>query len=133
MTALVLRIISSLILIAAAVTAQASNWQYSGSSGQSTAEPMASTAPTQVAQAPAKTNNDVAVDAAMLLPPPSPPKPGMVLPRSGIKLDKVRSEFGEPQLVLPAVGQPPILRWKYPAYVVYFEGDLVIISVPTEI
>jgi hypothetical protein len=133
MTALVLRILSSVILIATAVTAQAASWQYSGSSGKSATEPMANTAPPQVAQAPAKTNNDVAVDAGMLLPPPAEPKPGMALPRSGIKLDKVRSEFGEPQLVLPAVGQPPILRWKYPEYVVYFEYDLVIISVPNQI
>ena len=133
MTALILRILSSVILVATAVTAHAANWQYSGSSGKSSAEPMANTAPTKVAQAPAKTNNDVAVDAAMLLPPPAEPKPGMVLPRSGTKLDKVRSEFGEPQLVLQAVGQPPILRWKYPEYVVYFEYDLVIISVPNQI
>lgn len=57
----------------------------------------------------------------------------MNMPRGGMKLDKVRSEFGPPQQEIPAVGQPPILRWKYPDYIVYFEYDLVITSVPIDI
>lgn len=50
-------------------------------------------------------------------------------PRHGQQMDSVRSEFGEPTQVIPAVGEPPITRWIYAGYVVYFEGDRVIHAV----
>ena len=41
----------------------------------------------------------------------------------------VSAKFGEPENQAPPVGQPPITRWYYPRYTVYFEHDRVIISV----
>ena len=51
------------------------------------------------------------------------------MPARGMTMDKVQSRFGAPSQKLAAVGQPPISRWEYPSYVVYFEYDHVIHSV----
>ena len=51
------------------------------------------------------------------------------LPSRGMTMDKVQSRFGAPAQKLAAVGQPPITRWEYASYVVYFEYDHVIHSV----
>ncbi len=50
-------------------------------------------------------------------------------PRSGQSMEKVRESFGEPQRRSPAVGEPPITRWVYKDFTVYFEHDRVIHSV----
>jgi len=42
---------------------------------------------------------------------------------------RVESAFGTPSDRQAAVGQPPITRWDYPAFVVYFEYDHVIHAV----
>ena len=52
-----------------------------------------------------------------------------LLPRAGMSMDQVRARFGEPQTVVPAVGKPPITRWVYPDFTVYFEYDKVIHAV----
>jgi hypothetical protein len=44
-------------------------------------------------------------------------------------MEQVRPRFGEPREELAPVGEPPIGRWIYPAYTVYFENDLVLTSV----
>ena len=54
---------------------------------------------------------------------------GLLRPKNGQTMDKVRSQFGEPLKVNPAVGEPPITRWNYEEYAVYFEHNLVIHSV----
>jgi len=51
------------------------------------------------------------------------------MPMRGMTMDKVQARFGTPSQKLAAVGQPPITRWEYPSYVVYFEYDHVIHSV----
>ena len=51
------------------------------------------------------------------------------MPARGMTMDTVQSRFGAPSQKLAAVGQPPITRWEYPSYVVYFEYDHVIHSV----
>jgi hypothetical protein len=51
------------------------------------------------------------------------------MPARGMSMDKVQSRFGAPAQKLAAVGQPPITRWEYPSYVVYFEHQHVIHSV----
>lgn len=51
------------------------------------------------------------------------------LPRNGIDKTDVVRQFGEPVDRVPAVGQPPISRWIYQGFVVYFEYDLVLHSV----
>ncbi|HSH42251.1 MAG TPA: hypothetical protein VK973_09040 [Arenicellales bacterium] len=50
-------------------------------------------------------------------------------PRGSMTMEQVRAAKGEPETVFPAVGEPPITRWQYPKYVVYFENERVITSV----
>ncbi len=55
--------------------------------------------------------------------------PAFATPTRGMTMHEVAQRFGEPTEKLPAVGKPPITRWKYPRYVVYFESKYVIDSV----
>jgi hypothetical protein len=43
----------------------------------------------------------------------------------------VRALWGPPERVLPPVGRPPISRWVYPRFIVYFESGLVLRTVVT--
>lgn len=51
------------------------------------------------------------------------------MPARGMRMDDVEAKFGKPAEKLPAVGDPPITRWAYPEYTVYFEADTVLHSV----
>lgn len=53
----------------------------------------------------------------------------MDLPRHGVTMDDVVSRYGEPENRVPAVGEPPITRWVYPRFTVYFEHRHVIDTV----
>jgi hypothetical protein len=55
--------------------------------------------------------------------------PAMQTPRNGLSMTQVRQQFGDPAQEVPAVGEPPISRWEYTGYTVYFEDDLVLHSV----
>ena len=50
-------------------------------------------------------------------------------PARGMTMNQVASKFGAPVTKVPAVGKPPISRWEYPGFVVYFESNYVIDSV----
>ena len=50
-------------------------------------------------------------------------------PTRGMTKARVESKFGSPTSKVAAVGDPPISRWEYPEYVVYFEYDHVIHAV----
>jgi hypothetical protein len=50
-------------------------------------------------------------------------------PARGMTMDQVATKFGAPVTKVPAVGKPPISRWQYPGFVVYFESEHVIHSV----
>ena len=50
-------------------------------------------------------------------------------PTRGMTMDQVAAKFGAPVTKVPAVGKPPISRWEYPGFVVYFEAEHVIHSV----
>jgi outer membrane protein assembly factor BamE (lipoprotein component of BamABCDE complex) len=50
-------------------------------------------------------------------------------PGRGMTMDQVAAKFGAPATKVPAVGRPPITRWDYPGFVVYFEHNYVIHSV----
>lgn len=50
-------------------------------------------------------------------------------PSRGMTMDQVASKFGAPVTKVPAVGKPPISRWEYAGFVVYFEHEHVIHSV----
>ncbi len=50
-------------------------------------------------------------------------------PRRGSTMSAVQSHFGEPVTRHAAVGQPPITRWDYAQFSVYFENDRVLHAV----
>lgn len=50
-------------------------------------------------------------------------------PTRGMTQSRVEANYGAPQSRQPAVGDPPISRWDYPKFVVYFEYDKVIHAV----
>jgi len=51
------------------------------------------------------------------------------LPAKGMSMSRVAARFGDPSRKLGPVGDPPITRWVYDQYTVYFEGKYVIHSV----
>jgi hypothetical protein len=50
-------------------------------------------------------------------------------PTRGMTAASVESRFGAPKARLAPVGDPPISRWEYPDFVVFFEYDRVIHAV----
>ena len=50
-------------------------------------------------------------------------------PQLGMTMELVEKEFGVPVTRSPARGKPPIIRWEYNDFVVYFEGTYVIHSI----
>jgi hypothetical protein len=51
-------------------------------------------------------------------------------PGRGSTMAAVESRFGNPESRQAPVGKPPITRWDYPAFIVYFEFNHVIYAVP---
>jgi hypothetical protein len=51
------------------------------------------------------------------------------MPSAGITKDRVMAGWGDPASKMAAVGEPPISRWIYGDFVVYFEYDHVIHAV----
>ncbi|HQR49089.1 MAG TPA: hypothetical protein PL152_07115 [Steroidobacteraceae bacterium] len=54
------------------------------------------------------------------------------VPDRGLSMAAVEKRYGAPSDRLAAIGKPPITRWVYPSFVVYFEYNLVIHSVATQ-
>lgn len=52
----------------------------------------------------------------------------VAMPQRGINMDRVLSEFGEPEQRIAAIGDPPITEWDYGAFRVYFEHRIVLHS-----
>jgi outer membrane protein assembly factor BamE (lipoprotein component of BamABCDE complex) len=50
-------------------------------------------------------------------------------PNRGMTMTAVEAQFGQPATRHNAVGQPPITRWDYAGFSVYFEHQYVIHSV----
>ncbi|HVS24075.1 MAG TPA: hypothetical protein VMU03_10165 [Gammaproteobacteria bacterium] len=50
-------------------------------------------------------------------------------PKSGMTMASVEKTYGEPTQKHAAVGQPPITRWDYAGFSVYFEYDRVLHAV----
>jgi hypothetical protein len=53
-----------------------------------------------------------------------------------MSMESVEAKYGAPSRRVPAVGgataaQPPITRWEYPGFVVYFEHNKVVHTVVT--
>jgi hypothetical protein len=51
-------------------------------------------------------------------------------PQRGMTMSAVEQQYGKPDTVMAAVGEPPITRWVYDNFTVYFEHDRVIHAVP---
>ena len=52
-------------------------------------------------------------------------------PTRGTSMQNVEATFGPPTSQHVAIGEPPITRWDYPGFSVYFEHQFVIHSVAT--
>ena len=50
-------------------------------------------------------------------------------PGPGTTMHEVEAKFGQPQKRYSAVGKPPITRWDYPSFSVFFEFNRVVHSV----
>ena len=50
-------------------------------------------------------------------------------PARGSSMSRVEARFGAPASRSGPIGQPPITRWEYPGFVVFFEYDHVVHSV----
>jgi hypothetical protein len=50
-------------------------------------------------------------------------------PAGGMSMQAVESRYGAPQERHAAVGKPPITRWDYATFTVFFENDRVIHTV----
>ena len=50
-------------------------------------------------------------------------------PGRGMSMEQVETRYGEPSRRYASVGDPPITRWEYADFVVYFEYHYVIHSV----
>jgi hypothetical protein len=53
----------------------------------------------------------------------------MNVPANGTSMDDVRARFGDPSNKNAAVGDPPITRWDYDGWSVYYEYGLVLFTV----
>jgi hypothetical protein len=54
---------------------------------------------------------------------------GVPRPERGMTMDQVRQRYGMPASEYPQVGEPPITRWEYDQYSVFFEYQHVLTSV----
>lgn len=78
------------------------------------------------------------VQADVLKMPETPPAQreaeGLMvnLPAKGMSMAQVERDFGAPNQKMAPVGDPPISRWVYEGYTVYFEHKYVIHSVMNE-
>jgi hypothetical protein len=50
-------------------------------------------------------------------------------PAHGITMSEVLAKFGEPLTQKESIGSPPIIKWVYAEFTVYFESNTVIHSV----
>lgn len=50
-------------------------------------------------------------------------------PKRGMTMQRVEASWGQPMARRAAVGDPPITRWEYGDFIVYFEYDRVIHAV----
>jgi hypothetical protein len=60
---------------------------------------------------------------------PPPAEASSAVPTRGMSMAQVEARFGAPAERFAAVGQPPITRWVYPSFVVYFEYQHVVHTV----
>jgi len=71
---------------------------------------------------------DVLLIEALRQDPPNSPQ-GLQRPARGMTMAEVEARFGPPKLKRSPVGDPPITRWDYDGFSVYFEHQYVLHSV----
>lgn len=54
---------------------------------------------------------------------------GIPRPTRGMSMDQVKRQYGNPSVTHPWIGEPPITRWDYPDYSVFFEYRHVLTAV----
>jgi len=54
---------------------------------------------------------------------------GIIRPSRGLSMEQVYDRFGQAKKETQAVGKPPITRWIYKNFTVYFEHNRVILTV----
>jgi hypothetical protein len=67
--------------------------------------------------------------AEVLSVPTGEPAAAAERPNRGSTMSAVQGRFGEPVTRHATVGQPPITRWDYAGFSVYFENDRVLHAV----
>ncbi|MGB5131306.1 MAG: hypothetical protein WBO00_01730 [Steroidobacteraceae bacterium] len=67
--------------------------------------------------------------AETLSVPTDTPAAAVARPKRGSTMSDVQSRYGEPATRHAAVGQPPITRWDYAQFAVFFENDRVLHAV----
>ncbi len=67
------------------------------------------------------------IDAIAEAAPNSPD--GLPRPTRSMKMTTVKEKYGEPLQEHSQVGEPPITRWDYDGYSVFFEYDQVLTTV----
>lgn len=77
---------------------------------------------------------NAALAEVLAVPVPVTEAPAVTLPAKGTRMAAVRQQFGEPVTQHPAAGggaprQPPITRWDYDGFSVFFENNHVIDAV----
>ena len=116
---LVLVQLSGLVLINGAAAAQSNNGYADDTMADGSADPTQTRG--TVLDMPAGENT---VQGAATPRPSTPPR--------GMTKARVRQQYGEPQSKSRPVGNPPITRWDYPGYRLYFEYDHVLHAVVPE-
>lgn len=71
---------------------------------------------------------DVLLLDAISAEPPNAPA-GVMRPSRGMSMQTVKDRFGAPDAEHGPVGEPPITRWDYGMYSVFFEHNLVLNTV----
>lgn len=74
---------------------------------------------------------EMPTESASPVSTPTPAASGysVTLPGRGMNMTQVEEKFGPPLEKLPEVGDPPISRWEYSNFTVYFEYQFVINSI----
>lgn len=86
--------------------------------------PPAEVVPTEIPVPEAEAAEEAAPEMAT-----QPSEFSVQLPGRGMSMETVLNRFGEAREIIPAVGEPPITKWIYNTFTVYFESEFVIHAV----
>ncbi len=90
----------------------------------------ADTTTTKTAEVETTVREEVVGTEVEMSGPAALPPQDLNIPVRGMHMEQVEITYGKPMGINPPVGEPPITRWDYPGFAVYFEYSYVIQSVP---